>query len=236
MKIHKLNLENYYRNLMMESLKLRGTISSYTTNPQYTEVVFTCNANDTVTVGIPSLSESAILVRNSNGLWENKVKIEYATATIVGLTSDKSIPLGEFSLQQDANGIAWVKGNNDPTLNLFTIPTTVNKLKVVISFKSFYQYTVREGKKIVTKTEYLISNDSIEAMTVNIKREDNSGSSPVSFVDYDETGGGSTITVDSSMSDTSENPVQNKVIYAAIAQLQSQIGTINDTLNTVLHG
>lgn len=171
---------------MLESLKLRGAIASYTPNPEYTEVVVKCNVNDTLTVGIPSLPASIIQKQEANGMWSVPVTIQYATATIVGLTSDKSIPLGEFSFQQDANGIYWTNNSGqDPTLNLFTIPTTVNKLKVVISFKSYYQYTVKEGKRIVTKTEYLISNDSIEALTVNVKWEVPPANSPVTLLTVD---------------------------------------------------
>ena len=223
MKIHKINLENYYRNLMMESLKLSGATTSYTPYPQYTEVAFTCNVNDTVTIGIPSLPASIIQKQTASGMWETPVQIEYATATIVGLTSDKSIPLGEFSLQQDANRIFWRDNSaqDDPTLNLFTIPAGVDKLKVVISFKSGHTVRKTVGGRIRTVWEDLVSNDSIEAMTVNIKREDNSGSSPVSFVDYDETGSGD---------------VTKAYVDQQIATLQAEIGTINDTLNNVLHG
>jgi hypothetical protein len=41
--------------------------------------------------------------------------------------------------------------------------------------------------------------------------------------------GGSQITVDSALSSTSENPVQNKVIYAAIGDIESALRTINGT-------
>lgn len=43
------------------------------------------------------------------------------------------------------------------------------------------------------------------------------------------TGGGSSITVDSALDSTSENPVQNKVIYAAIGDIESALQTINGT-------
>lgn len=227
MKIHKLNLENYYRNLMLESLKLRGSIASYTPNPEYTEVVVKSNVNDTVTIGIPSFPASRIAVRNQAGFYDYTT-VRYATASIVGLTSDKSIPLGEFSLQQDANGIYWLDDPNDaqtPTLNLYTIPSTVDKLKVVISFKSGYTQMEKVGNRPKQVWHDLISNDSIEALIVNVKWEDNSGSSPVSFVDYDETG--ASITVDSALSDTSENPVQNKVIAGAIGDIADALDTIN---------
>ena len=40
---------------------------------------------------------------------------------------------------------------------------------------------------------------------------------------YPEGGGGGSVTVDSELSETSENPVQNKVIMAALAQLADMI-------------
>lgn len=43
--------------------------------------------------------------------------------------------------------------------------------------------------------------------------------------------GGSQITVDSALSSTSENPVQNKVIYAAIGDIEAALQAINGTTN-----
>ena len=100
------------------------------------------------------------------------------------------------------------------------------------------QYTVGAGRyTVVIQANILNGDDEVvlsytsQAMKVAMIKEADNG--PDTTLDI---GGGASITVDSELSDTSENPVQNKVIYAAIAQLQSQIGTINDTLNTVLHG
>ena len=56
---------------------------------------------------------------------------------------------------------------------------------------------------------------------------------PVSDTEYVTTnqiaslgGGGSTVTVDSALSSTSENPVQNKVIYSAIGDIETLLAAI----------
>lgn len=49
-------------------------------------------------------------------------------------------------------------------------------------------------------------------------------------------GGGTTVTVDSELSLSSENPVQNKVITGALNALSSEIGTIETTLHTLNSG
>jgi len=46
-------------------------------------------------------------------------------------------------------------------------------------------------------------------------------------------GGGGSVTVDSELSDTSENPVQNKVITAKITEIESTIGNISTLLDTI---
>ena len=47
------------------------------------------------------------------------------------------------------------------------------------------------------------------------------------WINQVSSGGGDDITVDSAMSATSENPVQNKVIYAAIGNVESVLATLN---------
>lgn len=55
-----------------------------------------------------------------------------------------------------------------------------------------------------------------------------------------ESGTGGNITVDSTLSDTSTNPVQNKAVYSAIESLESKIGEssvydqASDIVNTAL--
>lgn len=46
-------------------------------------------------------------------------------------------------------------------------------------------------------------------------------------------GGGSSVTVDAAISETSTNPVQNKVIKAYI---DAQVGNINTILETIIAG
>lgn len=49
-------------------------------------------------------------------------------------------------------------------------------------------------------------------------------------------GGGTDITVDSELSGTSENPVQNKVISGEISALQNQISNLNDLISSIQTG
>ena len=49
------------------------------------------------------------------------------------------------------------------------------------------------------------------------------------FIAPDGSGGGGTITVDTALSASSTNPVQNKAVYAAIQELNSAISGV-DTL------
>lgn len=51
------------------------------------------------------------------------------------------------------------------------------------------------------------------------------------WVEVGYSGGGSDITVDSSMSDTSENPVQNKVVKTYIDGMIGDINIVLDTIN-----
>lgn len=46
-------------------------------------------------------------------------------------------------------------------------------------------------------------------------------------------GGGSNITVDSELSDTSTNPVQNKVVTQAIGDVKTTVGNIDSLLSTI---
>ena len=49
-------------------------------------------------------------------------------------------------------------------------------------------------------------------------------------------GSGTDITVDSELSGTSENPVQNKAVFSGISALQNQISNLNDLVSTIQTG
>lgn len=49
-------------------------------------------------------------------------------------------------------------------------------------------------------------------------------------------GGGTDITVDSELSGTSENPVQNKAVFGEISALQNQISNLNDLISSIQTG
>lgn len=181
MKIHKLNLENYYRNLMLDALQMTGG-KSFNRQPTYSDVAIQCNKNSQLVIGLPSLPVSNVMSVNSIGQFIIDTTVQYATATIVGMESDKTIPLtGGFSLGLDHERVYWTT-ENQPTLKLYTIPSNVDKVKVVISFKSGRTVKKKVGNRITNVWEGLVSNDSIDAMTIVIQRKDNSFT-PVTIID-----------------------------------------------------
>lgn len=180
MKIHKINLENNYRNLMLDALQMNGG-KSYNRQPIYSEVVVKPNEDGSLVLALPSLPESTILSMDSAGMWTSDT-VKYATASIVGIESTKSIPLNSgFSLGLDRERVYWTT-QNQPTLKLYTIPANVDKVKVVISFKSGRTVKKKVGNRIKDVWEDLVSNDSIDAMTIVIQRKDNSFT-PVTIID-----------------------------------------------------
>lgn len=87
--------------------------------------------------------------------------------------------------------------------------------------------TVYEGSsEVVTKIDVTSEN----VVTVKINSSSNVAAKAYSVLVLAKGGmggSGGSITVDSSLSATSENPVQNKVIYAAIGDMESALNTIN---------
>jgi len=77
-----------------------------------------------------------------------------------------------------------------------------------------------------TESSYrlLITNKNSSFETPNLK---GTGSS---------SGGGTSVTVDTALSGTSENPVQNKVISGEISALQNQISNLNDLISSIQSG
>jgi hypothetical protein len=180
MKIHKINLENNYRNLMLDALQKDGG-KSYNRQPIYSDVVVKPNEDGSLVLALPSLPVSYVMSVNSIGQFI-PTTVQYATASIVGIESTKSIPLNSgFSLGLDRERVYWTT-ENQPTLKLYTIPANVDKVKVVISFKSGRKVKTKVGNRIQEVWKDLVSNDSIDAMTIVIQRKDNSFA-PVTIID-----------------------------------------------------
>lgn len=215
MKIHKLNLENYYRNVIDSAIaKMNGLPEAiFAGRPTYNEVTLKFSASETPVLALPQWAQFTIDLTKDKPSWapaSGSLKATFS-ASVSGVEAGDTMSLDSEKVY-GASVTATAK-----------------------------QFTVGEGKyTVVIQANILNGNDEVvlsftsQAMKVALTKDPDVG--PETTLDVGGSGGGSTITVDSSMSDTSENPVQNKVIYAAIAQLQSQIGTINDTLNNVLNG
>jgi len=217
MKIHKINLENYYRNVIDSAIAVLSHLPEavFAGRPTYNNAILRFNDGEAPVLMLPKWSDVTIDLSQHKPAWApasltGSIKVSI-TPSVVGVeASADETSLGSF----DVYGVTG---------------TSTGK-----------QYEVTEGKYAI---EYAVSildgedNPVVvfsngQALKVAMVKDADNG--PDTTLDIPT--GGASITVDSELSDTSENPVQNKVIYAAIAQLQSQIGTINDTLNNVLHG
>lgn len=219
MKIHKLNLENYYRNVIDSAIAVLSHLPEavFAGRPTYNNALLRFNDGEAPVLMLPKWSDITIDLSQHKPSW--------APASLTGTIKVSITP-----------SVVGVEASADETsLGSFEVYG-------VTGTSTGKQYEVNEGKYAI---EYAVSildgedNPVVvfsngQALKVAMVKDADNG--PDTTLDIPAGGGGSTITVDSSMSDTSENPVQNKVIYAAIAQLQAQIGTINDTLNNVLHG
>lgn len=89
----------------------------------------------------------------------------------------------------------------------------------MVSELSGYATTTAMNTALAGKQDTLVSGTNIK--TINNQSLLGEGNITIE--------GGSQITVDSALSSTSENPVQNKVIYAAIGDIESALRTINGT-------
>ena len=214
MKIHKLNLENYYRNAIDSAIAKMNNLPEaiFAGRPTYNEAALKFTAGETPVLALPQWAQFTIDLTQDKPSWapaSGSLKATFS-ASVSGVEAGDTMDL-------DAEKVYGA-----------SVTATAK------------QYTVNEGKYTVVIQANILNGDNevvlsytSNAMKVAMTKEADVG--PETTLDVGG-GGGSTITVDSAMSETSENPVQNKVIYAAIAQIQAQIGTINDTLNTVLHG
>ena len=214
MKIHKLNLENYYRNAIDSAIAKMNNLPEaiFAGRPTYNEAALKFAAGETPVLALPQWAQFTIDLTQDRPSWapaSGSLKATFS-ASVSGVEEGDEMNLDSEKVY-GASVTATAK-----------------------------QFTVNEGKYTVVIQANILNGDNevvlsftSQAMKVALTKDPDVG--PETTLDVGG-GGGSTITVDSAMSETSENPVQNKVIYAAIAQLQAQIGTINDTLNTVLHG
>lgn len=205
MKIHKLNLENYYRNAVDSAIaKMNGLPEAiFAGRPTYNEAALKFTAGETPVLALPQWAQFTIDLTKDKPSW--------APAS------------GSLKATFSASVSGVEEGD---TMNLDS--EKVYGASVTATAK---QFTVGEGRyTVVIQANILNGDDEVvlsytsNAMKVAMTKDPDVG--PETTLDIGG-GGGSTITVDSELSATSENPVQNKVIAGAIGDIADALDTIN---------
>lgn len=205
MKIHKLNLENYYRNAIDSAIaKMNGLPEAiFAGRPTYNEAALKFTAGETPVLALPQWAQFTIDLTKDKPFWAPASGSLKATFS----ASVSGVEAGD-------------------TMNLDS--EKVYGASVTATAK---QFTVGEGRYTVVIQANILNGDNevvlsftSQAMKVAMTKDPDVG--PDTTLDIGG-GGGSTITVDSSLSDTSENPVQNKVIAGAIGDIATALDAIN---------
>ena len=113
----------------------------------------------------------------------------------------------------------WVQGSTNPVESQL-IQTALDS-KADSRALSDYATTTAMNTALAGKQDTLVSGTNIK--TINNQSILGSGNITIE--------GGSQITVDSALSSTSTNPVENRAIYAVIGDIESALQTINGTTN-----
>lgn len=127
---------------------------------------------------------------------------------------------------QAAAHFYWFKNLSDSNLYVSAMPDPVaGKDNVAeLAAKSAASVETDEGKV------YVLGAGKVEIHRTNSKF------CPFELPSTGSGGGGGSITVDSELSETSTNPLQNRVTTAAINEIKSEIGDINIVLESVTGG
>lgn len=202
MKIHKLNLENYYRNAVDSAIaKMNGLPEAiFAGRPTYNEAALKFTAGETPVLALPQWAQFTIDLTKDKPSWapaSGSLKATFS-ASVSGVEAGDTMDLDSEKVY-GASVTATAK-----------------------------QYTVGAGKyTVVIQANILNGDDEVvlsytsQAMKVAMIKEADNG--PDTTLDV----AGASITVDSSLSDTSENPVQNKVIAGAIGDIATALDAIN---------
>ena len=237
MKIHKLNLENYYRNVIDSAIAVLSHLPEavFAGRPTFNNALLRFNDGEAPVLMLPKWSDIEIDLSQHKPSWApasltGTIKVSI-TPSVVGVeASEDETSLGSF----DVYGVTG---------------TSTGK-----------QYSVNEGKYAI---EYAVSildgeNNPVvvfsngQALKVAMVKDADNG--PDTTLDIGGGGGGSftqeqadwnqsddtkvdyiknkptippAITIDSALSTTSENPVQNKVIAGAIGDIATALDAIN---------
>lgn len=203
MKIHKLNLENYYRNAIDSAIAVLSHLPEavFAGRPTYNEAALKFTAGETPVLALPQWAQFTIDLTQDKPSWAP------ASGTLKATFSAS---------------VSGVEAGD--TMNLDS--EKVYGASVTATAK---QYTVGAGRyTVVIQANILNGDDEVvlsytsQAMKVAMIKEADNG--PDTTLDI---GGGASITVDSELSDTSENPVQNKVIYATLGDISQALDAIN---------
>ena len=151
---------------------------------------------------------------------ENPVQNKVITNTLQTKANASDIPTKVSQLENDskfatqtavATGLA-TKADKD---SLTSLEGSVSTLETTVE---------NQDKSIIANAQAIQNKQDKLESGVNIKTINNQsilGSGNISI----EGGGGSTVVVDDALSDTSENPVQNKVITTRVTSIESSLGS-----------
>lgn len=216
MKIHKLNLENNYRNIVDSAIAVKAglTPAVFAARPTYNDVLLSFNDGETPVLLLPKWTAFTIDLSKNKPSW--------APATLTGTLTVTIVPsiVGVEAEEDDVT-----LGNVD----VYGVSTSSTGKQYQVN-EGFYSVGLNVSVVDEEEAPVVAYSDGRPMKVIMAKVADNG---PDTTVDV---AAGASITVDSELSDTSENPVQNKVIYAAIDQINQQIGQINSVLNQVLNG
>ena len=142
------------------------------------------------------------LENDSNFVTSTEVSANYATKTELASKANASdIPTKTSQLENDST--YQTKANLDTALESYAKTSDVNSKNA------------SQDEAIQSKQDKLISGTNIK--TINSQSLLGEGNISIE--------GGTSITVDSALSDTSENPVQNKVITTKVNSLETSLGS-----------
>lgn len=260
MKIHKLNLENNYRNAVDSAIALKAglTPAVFAARPTYNDVLLGFNDGETPTLLLPKWAQFTIDLSKNKPSWAPASLTGTLTVTIapsvVGVTADEDevtlgnvdvygVPVASTGKQFKVNEGFYSIGLNVMVVNEDNVPVIAysdgrpmkiamqkvadngpdTSVDVAASGGSFTQEQADWNQSDDTAVDFIKNKPTIPAAQVNADWNAASGVAQI----LNKPTIPAAITVDSSLSTTSENPVQNKVIAGAIGDIAAALDAIN---------
>ena len=226
-------------------------LSSYVTNEKLTSVLANKQDNLYLTAIKPN-SSIVNITSNTNTLIVNQLRIsDYSSAqgpavvlSLGGVTSGI-----EFESDDSISYFGSEIVNKKSLLNFITngFSTEREKSLLITSYNGDIYLNDKDGlgckiRRLNAGTE---DNDAVNLSQLNAKQDilvsgnniktiNNQSILGSGNITIEGGGSGSTIVVDDDLSDTSTNPVQNKVINAALNKKQNNVGLTKDLVNSIL--